>query len=109
MRQKPRVPLSPIQKKRLVVAGVCLFLVSLLWLILAPHMGIYSVWRQHSKLARLQSENAEIEKKNQSLQKEIDQIQNDPHYLEKVARDRGLLKENEIIFDFSPSKKTKKK
>jgi cell division protein FtsB len=109
MRQKPRMPLSPIQKRRLVLAGVCLILISLLWLIFAPDMGVYSVWRQHARLARLQAENVQIEKKNKSLEKDIDQIQNDPHYLEKVARDRGLLKQNEIIFDFSPGKKEKKK
>jgi cell division protein FtsB len=109
MRQKPRMPLSPIQKKRLVIAGICLLFSSLLWLVFAPRMGLYAVWSQHAELTRLQEENTQIEKKNASLQKEIDQIQNDPHYLEKLARERGLLKENEMVFDFSPPKKGKEK
>jgi cell division protein FtsB len=109
MRQKPRMSLSPIQKKRLVIAGICLLFSSLLWLIFAPRMGLYTVWSQHSKLSRLQAENVQIKQKNASLQKEIDRIQNDPHYLEKLARERGLLKENETVFDFSPKKKGKER
>ncbi len=110
IRKKPRSPLSPIQKKRLVAAGICLLLISLLWLFFAPNMGIYSVLHKRSTLIRLKEQNAQIEKKNESLKKDIDQIKNDPHYLEKVARDKyGLLKENEMIFDFSPNKKEKKK
>ncbi len=110
LRKRPHTPLSPMQKRRLAVVGACLVVISLLWLIFAPHMGIYSVLHKRAMLSRLQQENAEIEKKNSSLQKEIERIQNDPHYLEKVARDKyGLLKENEMIFDFSPGKKEKKK
>ncbi len=108
-RKKPRLPLSPIQKRRLIISVVCLIFCSLLWLLFAPRMGLYAVLHQRAELSRLQAENAEIRKNNKSLQKEIDRIQNDPKHLEKVARGRGLLKENEMVFDFSPPKKEKKK
>lgn len=108
-RQKPRLPLSPIQKRRLIVTVVCLIFCSLLWLIFAPRMGLYTVLHKRAQLSHLKAENAEIEKKNKSLQKDIDRIQNDPQHLEKVARDRGMLKDNEMVFDFSPPKKEKKK
>ena len=55
-------------------------------------------------------ENKEIEEKNGALQKDIERIQNDPDYLEKVARDKyGLLRENEMVFEFPPGKKEKKR
>ena len=108
-RHKPRLHLSPIQKRRLTVAVVCLIFCSLLWLLFAPRMGVYSVLHKRAQLAQLRAENAKIEKKNKSLQKEIDRIQNDPQHLEKVARERGMLKENEMVFDFSPPQKEKKK
>ena len=37
-------------------------------------------------------------------------FENDPEYFENVARDKyGLLKENEMVFEFAPSKKENKK
>ena len=84
--------------------------IALLWIIFAPGMGFYSLLHQRSTITRLRAENKEIEEKNVSLRKEIEQIQNDPEYLEKVARDKyGLLKENEMVFEFTPGKKEKKK
>jgi cell division protein FtsB len=110
MKKRPRTSLSPLQRKRLVIIGVCLAFIAFLWIIFAPHMGVYSLMQQRSKLARLQVENAEIGEKSTLLEKEIEQIKNDPEYFEKVARDKhGLLKDNEMVFDFTPSKKEKKK
>lgn len=110
MHRKPHVPLSPIQKRRLLLTCLGLVLATFLWLVFAPHMGIYSVIHQRTEISNIQTENAEIREENKTLEKEIHQIQDDPHFLEKVARDKyGLLKENEMIFDFSPQKKEKKK
>jgi cell division protein FtsB len=110
MQKKPRTSLSPLQKKRLVIIGICLVFIAFLWIIFAPHMGIFSLIQQRSKLTRLEAENIEIKEKNNFLQKEIEQIKNDPKYFEKVARDKhGLLKDNEMVFDFSSSSKEKKK
>ena len=110
MRRRPRTSLSPGQMRRLVGIGVFLAVIALLWIIFAPEMGVYSLLRQRSTITRLRAENKEIEDKNGSLQKEIERIQNDPEYQEKVARDKyGLLKENEMVFEFTPSKKEKKK
>ncbi|MDR3629570.1 MAG: septum formation initiator family protein [Desulfocapsaceae bacterium] len=95
--------------KNVVVVGACLIAGALLWVIFAPRMGIYSLLHQRSTLAHLQVEYVEIQEKNAFLQKEIERIQNDPDYFEKVARDQyGLLKENEMVFEFPPSKKEKK-
>ena len=110
MKRRPRTSLSPVQLRRLAGIGVCLVVIALLWVIFAPGMGVYSLLHQRSTLARLKVENIEIVEKNGFLQKEIERIQNDPDYFEKVARDKyGLLKENEMVFEFTPSKKEKKK
>jgi cell division protein FtsB len=110
MQKRPQTSLSPLQKKRLIGIGICLVIIAFLWVVFAPHMGIFSLLQQRSKLSRLQVENIEIKEKNNFLQKEIEQIKNDPKYFEKVARDtHGLLKDNEMVFDFSSSNKEKKK
>ena len=96
--------------RRLVGIGVCLVVIALLWVVFAPRMGVYSLLLQGSTITRLRMENKEIEEKNGALQKDIERIQNDPDYLEKVARDKyGLLRENEMVFEFPPGKKEKKR
>jgi cell division protein FtsB len=110
MKKRPQISFSPLQKRKVLGIGVCLVIIALLWIIFAPHMGVYSLFRQRSKLAQLQVENVEIKEKNTFLQKEIERIQNDPEYFEKVARDKyGLLKENEMVFEFSAGRKETKK
>jgi cell division protein FtsB len=110
MKKRPRTSLTPLQKKKLIGIGVCLAIVAFLWVIFAPHMGVYSLFRQRSKLSQLQVENVEIKEKNVFLQKEIERIQNDPEYFEKVARDKyGLLKDNEMVFEFTSGRKENKK
>ena len=44
---------------------------------------------------------SKLEKENSALRSEIDRINNDIDYFEDLARKKGLVKENEIIFDFS--------
>ena len=47
-----------------------------------------------------------LEQQNRDLQAEIEQLKNDAEYLEQVAREKhGLLKKNEMVFDFSKEKK----
>ena len=72
-----------------------------LWMALSP----YGLW-QHSRISRqleeLKAENARLEQENQQLLREITLLRNDPQYIEEMARrEYGLLKKNELIFDFS--------
>jgi cell division protein FtsB len=42
---------------------------------------------------------------NEELRLEIERLQNDRAYLERIAREEhGMLKENERVFDFSGKK-----
>ena len=102
MKKKPQQKLSPIQKKRFVKFAVVTILLALLWVIFSPDAGIWTVIQRRSDLYHLQQETVKLEKENGVLQSEIDRLQNDPAYLEEVARKKyGLLKKNERVFDFS--------
>lgn len=57
---------------------------------------------------RLMAQRAAAVEDNEHLRKKISEIkqqqndfQNDPEYIELVARMQGLVKRNEVIFDFS--------
>lgn len=72
-----------------------------LWLLLSPY-GLWQYTKISREMSQLQEENAHLEATNQDLRQKIERLKNDPEYLEEVARrEYGLIKENELIFDFS--------
>lgn len=81
-----------------------------MWLLFAPNQGVVSLLRQRSELKELQAETERLRIQNEKLAAELERLQNDPEYLEEIARkDFGLLKKNEKVYDFSkPEKKEKK-
>ena len=99
---------SQKDKNRLYAILALIFLVFTAWLLLSP----YGAWRSHQlsrELAIRQAENEKLREDNQALQKEINRLQNDPAYIEEVARkELGFIKKNEIIFDFSRQERKKK-
>lgn len=87
-----------------------LLLFALLWIVFAPGSGVVALMSKRSELAKRQKETAQIQQQIEDLQSHIDRLQNDPLYLEDVARkDFGLLKKNERVYDFSTAKPDKKK
>jgi cell division protein FtsB len=105
---KPKQNLSPIQEKRYYKIVISLAVLALLWVILSPGSGLLSLWRKRSELESLQQQSVLLEAENVRLQKEIDKLQNDPSYLEEIARrDHNLLKKNERVFEFAPKKSAK--
>ncbi len=102
MKKKPKQKLSPLQRRRLLKIVVVAALLAFLWVFFSPHAGVWTVIQHRSELHQLQEEMIQLEQENAILQSEIDKLQNDPAYLEEVARKKyGLLKKNERVFDFS--------
>jgi len=61
-------------------------------------MNYYAIQK---KLQYVEAENKRLSTENQQLRIQIEKLQEDPEYLEKIARkDFGLLKKNEMVFDF---------
>lgn len=86
-----------------VAAALCLLLVA--WILFAPTNGAYHYFRLQSKIDETARQNQILSETNESLQSEIDRLTNDPAYLEETARTKyGLLKKNEIVYDFSNRK-----
>lgn len=78
-----------------------LLTVSLLasWLIFSPTGGLrfFSVKKE---LTGIEEENVALRQENESLRQEITRLKTDSDYLEQVARERGLLKRDEMVFVF---------
>jgi len=87
--------------RNLIVSAMLIFAV---WFFFSP-WGYFKYYRITNELEDLKKANSEIELKNQTLEKEIERLKNDPAYIEKVAREKfGLVKKNELVFDFSTKK-----
>lgn len=62
------------------------------------------------RISNLSTEVVNLQKQNEELKIEIDKLNNDQQYVEDIARrDYGLLKKNEIVFDFNKEGSEKKK
>lgn len=106
MKRKLKLYLSPLQEKRFYRIVAVLLTASLAWLILAPQSGVLALLQKRAKMKSLQHKTLLLERSNKELEQEINRLRTDPAYLEEVARrEHGLLKKNEIIYDFSQQKK----
>ncbi len=108
-KQKPKIPLSPLQRKQLLRISTVILIVLLLWIVFAPGRGLLYLYQQKKHLAALEAKQLVLIQQNKEIKEAIERLQTDKEYLEQVAREEhGMLKENEIIFDFSKKKKKKK-
>lgn len=109
MKQKPKTPLSPLQRKRLLRISLGLLVLVLLWGAFAPGSGLYHLRQQKKYLAALTAKQADLIQQNKDIARDIKRLQSDREYLERVAREEhGMLKDNEMVFDFTKKKKEKK-
>jgi cell division protein FtsB len=102
---RPKHKLSPAQENQLIKIIFILLVAAFLWILFAPGSGVVTLLGKRTELKKLQQETAEVEQQIEVLQKDIDRLQNDPAYLEDIARrEYDLLKRNEKVYDFSPPK-----
>lgn len=85
---------------------VILVILAVSWLLLVPEMGLITMHREQNRLKALQHQKTQLEQENAALRQEIDRIESDIEYFEKIAREKhGLLKKNEMLFDFGDDDK----
>ncbi len=94
-------PTMPTDHKRLIIVSLLALIVLVGWHVFSPR-GLVRYMQLRGQLAELHRTNSDLEKDNTSLAREVFRLQNDDLYFEDIARRRyGLIKKNEIIFDFS--------
>lgn len=86
--------------KRFISMSVIAFILVFVFLLFSSN-GIFRYYRLKQSLETIRTANEKLKKENAILLEEIARIQNDPEYLEEVARKKfGLIKKNEMIFNF---------
>ena len=95
-----------MQRKRLLRISFAVILLVLLWVMFVPGRGMYHLHQRSKYLAELEAESEDLVQQNSDISRDIDRLQSDDEYLEQVAREEhGMLKDNEMVFDFSKKKK----
>lgn len=108
MKKKIKSPLSPLQRKKLIRITIILIIAATGWVLFAPNMGMISLHQEHKRLDALEQQKIKLEQENAALRLEIEKIQNDIEYFERLAREKhNLLKKNEMVFDFNKAEKKK--
>ena len=93
------------ERKALQIAAAAIILLILLWVVFSSRTGIVRFFQTNKEREAVQTTNKDLEQKNKRLQDEVDRLENDPATIEEVARKQfGLIKKNEIIYDFSKKK-----
>ena len=106
MRSRPatvsRLPTGTrLGRWRLVLAAVGLILV--VALLVGGEDGFYRLWNRRQELRELEEKVAVLEAENDSLRQILWRLENDPEYIEKVAREEyGMSRQGERIYRLHP-------
>ncbi len=83
-----------------VVVGLLVLLI-LGYTVLGEH-GLVRLVRSQKQKNALLEDKQRLESENAELKKEIDRLQNDPDYIERVAREElGMVKKGELVIQFA--------
>ena len=78
-----------------------LILLSLMALTVWGERGLLAMWNKQREVAELAQEIEAIERENARLSHEIQQLRDDMHHIETIAREElGLVKADELVFEF---------
>ena len=93
------------ERKRFWTISTVIVLAVGLWLFFFPH-GIMRYLELRREIALVRAETDDFNARNKALTEEAVKLEKDPAYLEGVARkEYGLLRKNEIVFEFPKRKK----
>jgi len=88
-----------MSKKHGVLLSVAVFLIlSVMFFIVFSERGLADLSLLRKERDRIQEQNRQITQENLTLGVEIDRLENDPKYIESVARrDFGMIGRDEIV------------
>lgn len=99
------VNISGTDRKKTLLYSLLIISVVGAWSIFGPY-GALKYYRVTRELHEIMAHNEQLREANTALQQEVNKLKHDPVYLEEVARRQsGLIKKNEVIYEFPEKKK----
>jgi cell division protein FtsB len=86
--------------KRYIGRGMLLGAFALIvYIFLFGDYGAYRIWKQKREITHLERTIHALYLKQEDLKREVELLQNDLEYIEKIAReDYGMIKEGELLY-----------
>ncbi|HUV35704.1 MAG TPA: septum formation initiator family protein [Patescibacteria group bacterium] len=92
---RKRVEISP-KLARIILAGVLVLIGTVFTL---SDVGLLNLWKAQKRIENLYAQIGDLEKKNITMQEEIEKLKADPFTIEKVARERyGYLRPGDRVY-----------
>lgn len=91
-------------KRFFTYLGIVVFTVLLFWHLFSSY-GLRGYFHLKGQLATLQAENDRLQEQNQQLLHDLKRFSKDDAFFSEIARKQhGMIKKNEIIFDFGKNR-----
>lgn len=89
------------KRQKIMLALICFAMFSFLLVVLFDDNGLLEVRRLQQAHLDLHKGNAQLTKENLQMYRGVDRLQNDPHFIENIARhELGMIRPDELIFKF---------
>ncbi len=90
-------------RKRMRAAGAAVALCVLFYLFLSfflGEMGLFRYMKLHAQRSAIKAEIAGLQQSNEELKARVEALKTDPEYIERLAREQGLIKEGETVYQY---------
>jgi len=93
-----------ITRRTYLIPASCLAFI--LFFTVFGERGLLRIYEMRQEKKRIDTKVGELKGENEKLRQEIAALHNDRYHLERIARkDLGLVKPNEVIYQFPPAGK----
>lgn len=94
-----------MKQKKVLISALTILVTLFAVLFFSGDQGIATYFQTKRKISTLKSEIAQSQKTIDSLKLEINQLQNDTSYIEKIAREKyGMARSDETMYKFIEEK-----
>jgi cell division protein FtsB len=89
------------QRQKILLTVAIIFMFGFLLVALFSDNGLFELNRLQYTRQSLLKDNAQTTQKNLQMYRSVDRLQNDPYYIENIARrELGMVRSDELIFKF---------
>lgn len=89
------------QRQKIMLAFISFAMFSFLLVVLFGDNGLHELRRLDRTYQQLRKDNALLTQGNLQMYRSVDRLQNDPSYVENIARQElGMIRSDELIFKF---------
>jgi cell division protein FtsB len=92
------------KKRTLFVAAGALFIFYLMASFFLGERGLFRYMKMRQEKAALTADIASLKSSNAELQKKVESLKTDPEYIESLAREQGLVKDGETVYQYEDEK-----